>query len=304
VPATAGPAAPERRTARVGWLDAGRGAEAAANRESLQQALVGYVAADALIIAERYAEGREEHLPALADELVKGHVDVVLAVGTAAVKAARQATATVPIVMLAPRTDSGRAGPDAPNITGVTFEGPPISRRRLELVKMMVPGAKRVAVHAVPGDAAAALGLRESQAAAEALGLTVVAVEARNTDELAQALAAARAPRPDALIVPATSASLGPRDQLVKVTARARMPTMFAYREFVDAGALASYGPNLAALFRRAGTLVGKILIGAAPRDLPIEAPSRFEFIVSRTAARTLGFELPAAVLGRADEVR
>lgn len=300
--------AQERRAPRLGWLDTGQAADAAAHRDAVRQALVGYVSVDALTIDERHGEGQDERLPSLASELVKLRPDVIFAVGAAAVRAARQATGTAPIVALTPRSpgvEIGRAPSETPpNVTGVTFESPQLSRRRLELLKEIVPGVKRVAVLAYPGDASGALSLRETQAAAEGLGVVVVPLESRDAAALARALGALREPRPDALIVPGSAVTLRQRDQIVGVTTRAKLPAMYAHREFVDAGGLASYGPNLDALYRRAGTLIGKALIGIPPRDLPIEAPSRFELVVSRKAARAFGFDVPSSVVNRADEVR
>lgn len=293
------PLAQERRAPRLGWLDSGRAVDAAPQREAVRQALVGYVNVDALTIAERHAEGRPDRLPALAAELVKLRVDTILAVGSPALRAARQATTTVPIVALAPRVGVGRGGDAGPNVTGVTFEGPEVSRRRLELLKTIAPGIKSVALHAYPGDEGTAL--RETQAVADRLGVAVVALEAADGEGLGRALGGAR---PDALIVPGASAALGQREEIVNAVARARLPAMFPHREFVDAGGMASYGPNLAALYRRAGALIGKTLIGTPARDLPVETPSRHELVVSRKVARLFGIEVPASVLGRADEVR
>jgi putative tryptophan/tyrosine transport system substrate-binding protein len=274
----------------------------------VRQALVGYVSVDALTIDERHADGQDERLPSLASELVKLRPDVIFAVGAAAVRAARQAGGAVPIVALTPRApdvETGRASSETPrNVTGVIFESPQLSRRRLELLREIVPGVKRVAVLAHPGDAPSALSLRETQAAAEGLGVAVVAVEARDAEGLARALGALGEPRPGALIVPGSATAFRQRDQIVGVTTRAKLPAMFAHREFVDAGGLASYGPNLDALYRRAGTLLGKALIGVPPRDLPLEAPSRFELVVSRKTARAFGFDVPSSVVNRADEVR
>ncbi len=308
LPSRPGPVAQERKAPRLGWLDVGRAADAAPHREAVRQALVGYVSIHALVIEERYGEGRDDRLPALADELVKARVDVIFGVGAASLRAARQATATAPIVVLAsrlPGADLGRALADVPaNVTGVTFEGPQLSRRRLELVKQIVPSAKRVALRTQPGDAGSAQSLRETQTAAEGLGVTVTPLEARDDEDLVRVLTTLREPRPDALILPAGSAGLGHREQIVSALAHARLPALYPYREFIDAGALASYGPNLDALYRRAGALIGKVLIGTPPRDLPIEAPSRFELVVNRKAARAIGLEVPAAVLNLADEVR
>lgn len=300
--------AQERRPPRLGWLDTGQAADGTAHRDAVRQALVGYVRVDALIIDERHGEGHDDRLPALAKEVVTLGPDVILAVGAAAVGAAREAAGRTPIVALTPRAPgalAGRAPAEvAPNMAGVTFESPQLSRRRLELLKEIVPGIKRVGVLTYPGDTSGALSLRETKAAAEGLGVEVMPLELRDTEALARALEAGGPARPDALIVPGSFSALGQRTEIVAETARARLPTMYSYRQFVDAGGLASYGPNLDALYRRAGTLIGKILVGVSPRDLPVEAPSHFELILSRKTAGALGIDLPPSVRSRADEVR
>ncbi len=303
----AGPHAQQRRAPRLGWLGAGRAAEAAAHRDSLRQALVGYVSVAALIIDERHAEGQNERLPSLAREIVRLRPDVIFAVGAAAIGAAREASGTLPIVALAARVPGSEARRGTttvpPNVTAVTFENAVLSQQRLEVLRDIVPTVKRVGVLTYPGDALGALDLRETQMAGEKLGVAVAALEARDPEALARALLSAAPTRPEALIVPGSAAAFWPTDQIVGVTVRAKLPAIFAFREFVDAGALASFGPNLDALYRRAGTLIGKALVGVPPRDLPVEVPSRFELVVSRKAARALGLDIPPSLVRRADEL-
>ena len=272
---------------------------------------LGYVEGRNVVIEYRDAEGKLEGLPALAAELVALKVDVIVAAaGTLAALAAKQATKTLPIVFIAvgnPVTSglvTSLARPGG-NLTGLSAVSPELTSKWLELLRQAVPGVSRVAFLWQPGGLGAADKevLKEADVAARALGVRLQFVEARSPADIDRAFSDMTRARAGALTVLSTPMFGSERRRLVDLAAQNRLPTMFSFRSYVDAGGLMSYGPNLADLFRRAATYVDRILKGAKPGDLPVEQPTKFELVINLRTAKTLGLTIPRSVLARADEV-
>jgi putative ABC transport system substrate-binding protein len=278
--------------------------------EALQQGLreVGLVEGQTIVTEFRSAEGRYELLPRFATELVRLGVDVLIAHPTAAVQAARQATRTIPIVMPASADPVGAglveslARPGG-NVTGSTFISSEITGKRLELLKEMLPHAKSVALVANPDNPATALQLAQAKAASAALGVRLRLVEVRAETPLDAAFGVLLRDRADALAVIDDPMLGSKRVEIVRRVAAARLPAMYGWRDWVDAGGLMSLGANVDELFRRAAVYVAKILKGAKPTDLPVEQPTKFELIINLKTAKTLGLTIPPSLLARADQV-
>jgi putative ABC transport system substrate-binding protein len=308
----AGEAQQAAKIARIGYL-AGNLATMAQLSEAFRQGLrdLGYVEGRNVVIEYRDAAGKYERLPALAAELVALKVDVIVVTNTPAALAAKQATRTIPIVLawVGDAVGSGLvtslAWPGG-NVTGLSVLLPELVGKRLELLTQAVPGVSRVAVLWQPG----VLGertdkdmLKEAEVAARALGVRPQLVEARGPEDFDRAFSDMTRARADAVIVQATNVFFIERRRLVDLAAKNRLPTMYIAREFVDAGGLMSYGPNVADLFRRAATYVDKILKGAKPGDLPVEQPTKFELVINLKTAKALGLTIPQSLLLRADEI-
>ena len=283
--------------------------------EAFRQGLrdLGYVEGRNVVIESRDSEGKLERLPALAVELVALKVDVIVVGGTPQALAAMQATRTLPIVFAAvgdPVTDglvTSLARPGG-NVTGfsTTSAAPEIVGKRLELLTQSVPGVTRAAVLWQPGGQGERTNkdlLHGTDVAARALGVRLQVVEVRGPDDFGRAFSDVTRARAGALTVLGTTMFFNARRRLVDLAAKNRMPAVYPLREFVDAGGLMAYGPNLADLFRRAATYVDKILKGAKPGDLPVEQPTKFELVINLKTAKALGITIPQSVLGRADEV-
>ena len=263
------------------------------------------------MIEYRDAEGKFERLPALAAELVALKVDVIVAPGTPAALAAKQATRTLPIVFAAaadPVTSglvTSLARPGG-NVTGLSVLAPELVGKCLEQLKQAVPGVSRVAVLWQPG----ALGertekdmLKGAEVAARALGVRLQFVEARGPADFDRAFSEMTRARAGALTVCGSAMFFIERRRLVDLAAKNRLPAVYPLREYVDAGGLMAYGPNLADLFRRAATYVDRILKGAKPGDLPVEQPTKFELVINLKTAKALGLTIPPSLLPRADQV-
>ena len=248
-------------------------------------------------------------LSSLAIELVRSNVDVIVVDGSAAAKACKDATATIPIVFtlaVDPVADGLTASFARPggNLTGLTMAaGYGLAGKRVELLKDMVGGLSRVAVLSNPGNPPHIPYLRETKRAATALGLAIRAFEVRSPNDLPDAFAAMADWRADGLVTLTDGMLFSQRDLVVELALKSKRPGVYPEAEFVAAGGLASYGPSLPDLFRRAAGYVDKILKGAKPADLPIEQPSKFELVVNLKTAKAIGIELPTAILLRADEV-
>jgi putative ABC transport system substrate-binding protein len=255
----------------------------------------------------RWAEGRTERFAELAAELVRLKVDVIVT-GGSAVLAAKRETSTIPIVFTIAVDPLGMglvgslAQPGG-NITGLSLQSPDLVGKRIELLREVVPGLRRLAIIANVGNPQALLEIGEVQAAAGSLGLAVGISEIRRAEDIAPAFERLK-DRADALYVCSNDPLVHANQASINTLAlAARLPAMYSNKEYVAAGSLMSYGPNIPDLFRRAGDYVNKILRGAKPNDLPIEQPTKFDLIVNLTTAKALGLEIPPTLLARADEV-
>jgi putative ABC transport system substrate-binding protein len=298
----------------MGWLGMDLAASDPRFREAFLQGLrdLGYNEGPNLVIEYRDAEGKPERLPALAAGLVALNVDVIVAgAGTLSALAAKQATTTIPIVFpvvgdpVADGLVTSLARPGG-NLTGLSAVSTELIGKLLELLKQAVPGVSRVALLLKP-DAAPERTmqgyLKESDAAARALGVQLQVVEAQGPEDFDRAFSDMSEAHADALVVLGTPVFQVARQRLVDLAAKSRLPTVFSYRAFVDAGGLMSYGPSFPDMFRRAATYVDKILNGAKPADLPVEQPTKFELVINLKTAKALGLTVPQSLLARADEV-
>ncbi len=281
--------------------------------EAFRQGLrdLGYVEGRNVEIEYRDAEGRPERLPALAAELVALKVDVILAGSTPQALAAKQATRTLPIVFasapdpVASGLVTSLARPGG-NVTGLSNIAPELVGKRLELLKQAVPGVSRVAVLWQPGGSGEHTEkdmLKEVEVAGRALGVRLQFVEARGPADFDRAFSDMTRAHASALTSLGGSMFFNERRRLVDLAAKNRLPAVYPQREFVDAGGLMAYGPNIADGWRRAATYVDKILKGAKPGDLPIEQPTKFELVINLKAAKALGLTIPPSLLARADHV-
>jgi len=305
-------AQPAGKVARIGYL----APNLAVNPhlpEAFRQGLrdLGYVEGRNLVIEIRSAEGKLERLPALAAELVALKVDVIVAGGTPAALAAKQATTTLPIVVSAagdPVTSglvTSLARPGG-NVTGLSMLSPDLVGKCLEQLKQAVPGVSRVAVLWQPGAVPERTEkdiLQGAEVAARALGVQLQFVEARGPEEFDRAFSEIIRVRAGALTVLPSSMFISERRRLVDLAAKNRLPAVYSVREFVDAGSFMAYGPNLPDLNRRAATYVDRILKGAKPGDLPIEQPTKYELVINLKTAKALGLSIPPSLLQRADQV-
>jgi putative ABC transport system substrate-binding protein len=276
-------------------------------RDGLRAA--GYIEGQNIVIEQRYAAGAYERLSSLAIELVRSNVDVIVVDGSAAAKACKDATATIPIVFtlaVDPVADGLTASFARPggNLTGLTLAaGYGLAGKRVELLKDMVGGLSRVAVLSNPGNPPHVPYLRETKRAATALGLAIRAFEVRSPNDLPDAFAAMADWRADGLVTLTDGMLFSQRDLVVELALKSKRPGVYPEAEFVAAGGLASYGPSLPDLFRRAAGYVDKILKGTKPADLPIEQPSKFELVVNLRTAQVLGLAISREFQLRADEV-
>ncbi len=278
--------------------------------EAFRQGLreLGYVEGQNIVIEWRFAGSRAELLPDLAAELVRLKVDLIVATAGPSVRAAKQATTTIPIVMAFSGDPVGTglvpslARPGG-NITGLSFMAPDLSAKRLELLKEAFPKISRVAVLFDVTDAVSALEFRETQVAARALGVKLRSMEVREPNDFETAFLALPRERTDSLLTFAHALTIPHRGRIVDLAAKSRLPAMYGLREFSDAGGLMAYGPSLPDLFRRAAFYVDKILKGAKPADLPVEQPTRFELVINLKTAKALGLTIPQSILIRADQV-
>jgi putative ABC transport system substrate-binding protein len=270
---------------------------------------VGYVERKNIIIEWRYAEGKLERLPGLAAELINLKVDVVVTRGTAAASAAKQATQTIPVVMavmggdpvkLDLVTSFSRPGG---NVTGLTLQAPELSGKRLELLKEVASKTASVAVIWNGASPQSAGFLQETKAAAQSLGLRLQSVEVRSQADLGGAFKAITSARASALLTLADGVLLSNRARIIEFAVKSRLPAMFPEREFVEAGGLMGYGPDIAWNFRRAAWYVDRIIKGAKPADLPVEQPTKFQLVINLKTAKQIDLTIPPNVLARADRV-
>jgi putative ABC transport system substrate-binding protein len=268
---------------------------------------LGWTEGRTIAIEYRWAELREERLAELAAELVRLKVDVIVTSGTPQVLAAKQATSVIPIVFAAAGDPVGNnlvaslARPGG-NVTGLANLTPETGGKRLEFLREVVPGLRRLAILANVSNPAVVLEIAEAQAAARMLGLEVVTPEIRRAEDIAPAFKALEG-RVEALYVSTDALVITNRARIHTLAMGVRLPTMYPSREYVEAGGLMSYGVNLPDQFRRTADYVDKILRGARPGDIPVEQPTKFDLVINLTTAKALGLTIPESFLLRADEV-
>ncbi len=305
-------AQPRAGVTRIGILTSqsppGRG-QGFVEFDAFVQALrdLGYELGQNLLIELRAAEGQPARFPALASELVDLKVDVILAPATPAAQAAKHATTTIPIVFavaIDPVGDGLIASLARPggNVTGMTSTALDLAAKRLELLRETLPGVGRIGVLAYPGFGASVRALVAMQEAARRLGVQIQPVEARE-DQFDAAFAELSRNRAGALVVLPHGTYFRERKVLADLAGKNRLPTMYEFRPFVDAGGLMSYGADVFDLYRRAARYIDKILKGAKPADLPVEQPTKFELVVNLKTAKALGLTIPPSLLARADQV-
>jgi putative ABC transport system substrate-binding protein len=300
---------------RIAFLSASSPSANLARVEAFRQALrdLGYVEGESAVIEYRYAEGNLDRVSELAAELVRLKVDVIVTAAPSPTRAAKETTATIPIVMAYDPDPIGNgfvaslAHPGG-NITGLSSLAPGISGKQLELLKEIVPGLSRVAVlgtsiHGVYGHLALDPRSKELELAAGALGVQLQYSDVRRPEDIESAFGEARRGHADAAVVFASPILEADRTRVADVAAQHRLPTIYHVSEFVEAGGLMCYGVSFIALYRRAATYVDKILKGAKPADLPVEQPMRFDFVINLRTAQALGLTLPDRVLLQATEL-
>jgi putative ABC transport system substrate-binding protein len=299
-----------KKVARIGYLSRSSASGNLPRIQAFSQGLrdLGYVEGQNLVIEYRYAEGKSERLAQLAADLVRLKVDLIVAPGTGPVSAAKQATATIPVVMVNATDPVGDgfvvslARPGG-NITGLTNIAPELSGKRLELLKEAVPTAFRIAMLWNPVVQQRITQVRETELAARALKLQMQAFEARSVKDLDSAFSAMTEGRVNALIVLGDGMFNANRKRILDLIAKSRLPASYTEEEYVHAGGLMVYAPSTADLSLRAATYVDKILKGAKPADLPVEQPTKFELVINLKTAKQIGLTIPPNVLARADKV-
>ena len=297
------------RLPTIGFLGAGTLSTSKDRTEAFLHRLreLSWVEGRNVLIEYRWAEGRNERYSGIVAEFIRLNVDVIVTGGAGAVMAAKRLTSTIPIVFGVASDPVGSglvaslARPGG-NVTGLSFEGPDLAAKRLQLLRQVAPRLSRVAVMSNPDSSGATLELREVQASATVLGIEVLPFSIRKAEDIAPGFAAL-GERCQALYVCSDPLVNTNRSLITSLALAARLPTMFGERENISAGGLISYGPSIADLFRRAADQVDKILRHANPADIPVEQPTKFELAINLKTARELGLAMPPELLGGADEV-
>jgi putative ABC transport system substrate-binding protein len=295
---------------RIGFLITSSPAVIAPRLDAFRQGLreLGYVEGKNIVIERRHAEGKLDRLPALAAELVRLNVDVIVTSGPTATRPAKETTSAIPIIMTFDDDPVGSgfvaslARPGG-NITGLSTLAPEISGKQLELLKEIVSRLGRVAVIGTSTRQGTAQSLKEMERAAAALAVKLQYLDIQNPKDVDTAFRAAGKERADALLVLQSPVFNSQRAQIVDLALKNRLPATYPRRGFVEDGGLMSYGASISDLDRRAATYVDKILKGIKPADLPVEQPKKFEFIINLKAAKQIGLTIPPNVLARADRV-
>jgi ABC-type uncharacterized transport system substrate-binding protein len=299
------------KAVRIGFLTTNPASNSPRVVEAFHRGLreLGYVEGRNVVIEYRSAEGRPERLPDLAAELVKLKVDVLVTMSTPAAQAGKKATTILPIVFIGV-SEPVRSGlvtslaRPAGNLTGLSFLFPELANKCLELLKQAVPGVSRIGILTqITASSERAIYLREANEAARVLGLRLQFFEVGAPADIDLAFSEMTRARVDGLVVWGGAVVLGERRRVVDLAAKNRMPTVFTFQEYVDAGGLMSYGPGLADMSHRAATYVDKIVKGARPGDLPVEQPTKFDLVVNLKTAKALGVTIPPSLLARADQV-
>jgi putative tryptophan/tyrosine transport system substrate-binding protein len=302
-------AAQSGKLVRIGVLT-GASDASGAKFEAFRQGLrdFGYAEGQNVVLEYRFARGSLERFPALAAELVQANVDIIVTDGgNAAAQAAKQATATIPIVMAVSGDPlkgliASYARPGG-NLTGLTLMSSELSAKRLQLLKEIAPKATRVAVLRNAANPSSADSLAATESAAPSVGVTIERFDVRDLDDLGTVLTSVARERPHAFLILPDVAFFDARARLVEFANAQRLPAMFPEREYADAGGLVAYGPNVPANFRRVAAYVDKIVKGARPSDLPVEQPTKLELLVNLRTSKALGITIPRSLLVRADRV-
>ena len=298
-----------KKVPRIGFLSSGS-PETFPRVEVFKQGLreLGYVEGKNVVIEWRWAERKPDRLAEHAADLVRLKVDVIVTSDGIAIRAAKNATTTIPIVMTQ-STDpvdlgfvASLAKPGG-NVTGLSFMSPEMSSKDLELLKEAFPKISRVAVLATADNPPTDAWFQAMEAAAQTLGVKLQILRPADADEIDRAFSAMMSARAGALVARPHPMLLQNRTRIVTLAAKNRLPAIYLSRDYVDAAGLMSYGPNLADLWRRAATFVDKILKGAKPADLPVEQPTKFELVINLKTAKQIGLTIPPNVLARADRV-
>jgi putative ABC transport system substrate-binding protein len=295
---------------RIGYLTPGSPSAVAARQEAFRQGLreLGYVEGKNILIEYRYAGAKPERMRELAAELVRLKVDIIVTTSSAPTRAAKEVTATIPIIMLQDNDPVGNAfvaslARPGGNITGLAALDPELSGKRLELLKETLPELSRVAVlgdSTIPG---AVKVLRQTELAASAFNGKVQYLDILNTEDIEAGFKAAARERADGVLTMTSPVLFSHRKQLAALSAKHRLPAIYHQSQYVEAGGLMSYGASFTDMDRRAATYVERIFRGAKPADLPVEQPTKFEFVVNLKTAKQIGLTIPPNVLARADKV-
>jgi putative ABC transport system substrate-binding protein len=299
-----------KKVQRIGYLTSNTSSAELPRFDAFRQGLreLGHVEGQNIAIEYRYAEGRFDRLPGFAAELVGLKVDVLVGVTTNAVQAAKNATRTIPIIFIgvsdpvAAELVDSLARPGG-NITGFTNIAPVLSGKRLELLKETVPKLSRVAVLWDPKNQGSEQSWKESQLSARELGLQLHSMEVSSADKFEGAFQDATKARSAALAVTLNAVANSNQKRIAELAAKNRLPAIYARGDFVASGGLVSYGADQAEPYRRAAAMVDKILKGTKPADIPVEQPTKFEFLINLKAAKQIGLTIPPNVLARADRV-
>jgi putative ABC transport system substrate-binding protein len=268
---------------------------------------LGWIDGRTVTIEYRWAEGRSSRAAEIAAEFVRLKVDVIVTYSTSSVLAAKQATSVIPIVFAAASDPVGAglvarlARPEG-NVTGLSSQQIDNAGKRLELLREVVPGLRRLAILANVGNPAAALEMGEAKVAARSIGLEVTTIEIRRGEDIAPGFEALMG-KAEALYVCTDPLVLTNRARIQTSAMGARLPTVYNSREYVETGGLMSYGPNFLDQWRRTAEIVDKILRGAKPGDIPVEQPTKFELVINLTTVKALGLSVPPALQARADEM-
>jgi putative tryptophan/tyrosine transport system substrate-binding protein len=302
-----------KKVPRIGYLSQFEPARESPRSEAMRVALgeLGYVEGQNIAIEYRYAEGKPDRFPELAAELVRLKVDIIVAAGgSVIVQAAKNATQTIPIVMMGGGLDPVEAGlveslaRPGGNVTGLTLLSGELGGKRLELLKEAVPKLARVAVLYDPANPPTVREVKEVlPVPARALGLTIRSWEVRAADEFEQVFAAVTKWRPDGLYVPGAPLMAANQKRIAGLALKSRLPSVYGNRGYVDAGGLMSYGADLVDSNRRVAYYVDRILKGAKPADLPVEQPTKFELVINLKTAKQIGLTIPPELLARANKL-
>jgi putative tryptophan/tyrosine transport system substrate-binding protein len=297
------------KVVRIGFLGPNSAASTAGRMEALRAGLrdLGYIEGTNLIIESRWADGNYERLPALARDLVGLKVDLILTSGTPGTRAARSATATIPIIMVTSGDPvalglvASLARPGG-NITGASIFAPELSAKRIELIKEAFPSIRSVGVLFNPDNSINDLNVPAMEQTSKALKLGFQKIAVRSADDFRNAYSSLSKLRVDAVALPEDDFLSATKDKVVELVSKKRLPSI-GRADFAEAGGLIGYSVNFFDLYRRAGIFVGKIVKGAKPGDLPVEQPRKFDFVINLKSAKQIGLTIPPLLLGRADQV-